>query len=180
VSLALALSEWRNGVKQDETRQVILNNIIKEIEDNKADLMSKIDYHRDMSIKLGSYANSDSLWRTLRYNTGVEAVMLILDNGMRNPNLQVGAWKSAEISGVVNSFDYRTIYALSNLYRLQEEGPTNTWKKLIELFGDPYFFENDQAKTLVHMMHIGFFELYKQEQSLLSNYDYTLKQLKKE
>lgn len=174
VLLALALSEWRSSIKEADTRDKVLNNIINEIRANKKDLESKMDYHKEVSGRLGQYVASDSLWNTLQYTSGIESVIQIMHKGIQNPNLQSGAWRSAELSGVVNSFEYETLYMLSNLYRVQEEGPDNTWKKMAELFGDPFSYELENAKTLARMLSTGFNELYAQERSLLSSYQNAL------
>lgn len=178
VSLALALSEWRNSVKEDRTKVDVLNNIVREIEANKADLEKKLGYHQKMSQKLNRYLESDSLWQTLKYTSGMEAMFQILDNGIWNPQFQEGAWRSAELSGVVNTFDYETIYVLSNMYRVQEEGPDTTWKKLAGVFADPDSYEPKSAKRLAKMLALGFGELYLQEKSLLYNYNKALEHLK--
>jgi hypothetical protein len=179
VLLALALSEWRAGIKENKTRASVLNNIILEVKKNKNDLESKMDYHLEMSKKLGLYLNSDSLWSSLNYNSGIEAMMQIMDKGLQNPDLQSGAWRSAELSGIVNSFDYETIYILSNVYRVQSEGPDNTWKQLASLFGDPNSYDKNSARRLGLMLQVGFNELYSQERSLVYSYENALNALEK-
>ncbi len=178
VLLALALSEWRNSIKEDNTKAAVLANIIREIEANKEDLESKMSYHLEMSTKLGEYVNSDSLWSTLEYNSGIEAMIQILDKGLLNPSLQSGAWRSAELSGIVNNFDFTTLYILSNLYQVQDEGPASTWKTMAAHFGNPYSYDPANAKTLGKMLQLGFQELYSQERSLVYSYENALEKLK--
>ncbi len=168
VSLALTLSEWRESVKEANTRENVLKNILNE---NKADIEGKLDYHKEIAIKFNTYLDSDSLWSTLKYQSGIEAVFQIMDRGLRNPSIQSGAWRSAELSGVVNSFDYETIYLLSNVYRIQEAGPDKTWKELVQLFGEPEFYERESAKRLARMFSLGLNELSLQEESLIADYD---------
>ncbi len=180
VSLALALSEWRSSVKEEQTRKTVLRNIISELEDNKADLEQKMPYHKAMSEKLNQYVSSDSLWNTLNYKSGMEAMIQILDRGIWNPKLQSGAWRSAELSGVVNSFDYETLYKLSNVYSVQEEGPDNTWKQLAKLFVDPDSYDPSNARRLGSMLSLGFGELYSQERSLIGSYTEVLNHLKED
>lgn len=177
VLLALALSEWRSSIKEKQTRQAVLGNIILEIKNNKKDIESKMGYHQEMSQKLGGYLNSDSLWSTLNYSSGIEAMIQIMDKGLQNPDLQSGAWRSAELSGIVNSFDYETIYVLSNVYRIQQEGPNNTWKELASLFGDPSSYDPENAKRLGLMLQLGFAELHSQERSLVFTYQTALESL---
>lgn len=179
VLLALTLSEWRSSVKEERTREAVLNNIVNELKSNKADLESKLEYHKAMSQKLGEYLSSDSLWSTLKYTSGMEAMIQILDRGIWNPKLQSGAWRSAELSGVVNTFDYETIYILSNVYGVQEEGPDNTWKQLAKLFVDPTSYDPNNAKRLAAMLQLGFGELYSQERSLIESYKEALDHLGK-
>lgn len=131
-----------------------------------------------MSQKLGSFLNSDSLWSTLDYKSGIGAMMQILEAGIQNPDLQSGAWRSAELSGIVNSFDYEVIYILSNVYRVQDEGPDNTWKQLASLFGNPDSYERGSAKKIGLMLQVGFGELHSQEKSLISSYENALEALK--
>ncbi len=180
VLLALALSEWRNSIKENRTKQAVLNNIVQEIESNKLELEEKLGYHSEIAKKLGSYLNSDSLWSTLTYRSGMEAMIQIMDKGLQNPNLQTGAWRTAEVSGVVGSFDYETIYTLSNVYRIQMDGPENTWKQLAKLFTDPTLTRPENAKQLGLMLQLGFNELASQERSLLRHYERSLEELGKD
>lgn len=180
VSLALALSEWRVSVKENRTKEAVLRNIASELEDNKSDLELKMAYHLAMSQKLNNYLNSDSLWNTLNYSSGMEAMIQILEKGIWNPKLQSGAWRSAELSGVVNTFDYETIYLLSNVYSVQEAGPESSWKQLAKLFADPNSYDPSSAKRLAQMLSLGFKELYSQEKSLVLSYEEALNTIRKE
>lgn len=177
VLLALALSEWRSNLKEERTKEVVLNNILQEIRDNQSDLKEKMEYHNQMSQKMGQYLNSDSLWSTLQYESAIEAIIQIMDRGIQVPELQSTAWRSAELSGVVNSFDYETIYVLSNVYKVQEEGPNSTWKQLAAFFSDPTSYDKGTTRRLTKMMQLGFGELYAQERSLIYTYEKALESL---
>lgn len=174
VLLALALSEWRSSIKQEDIKKTVLNNIVKEIKSNKEDLESKMEYHLEMSKKIGAYLDSDSLWSTLNYTTGIEAVIQILDRGLQNPNLQSRAWRSAELSGIVNSFDFETILILSPVYQVQHEGPESTWKAMVGHFGNSFAYEPKNARLFGEIMKFGFGELSSQERSLMSAYQQAL------
>ncbi|MEO9483210.1 MAG: hypothetical protein ABJG47_07180 [Ekhidna sp.] len=180
VLLALGLSEWRSSIKEDQTREAVLNNILKELQANKNDLDRKMDYHLAMSQKLGRYLSNDSLWNSLTYNSGMEAMIQILERGIWNPILQNSAWRSAELSGVVNTFDYETTYILSGVYRVQEEGPDSSWKKIAGLFADPTSYDAGSARRLALMLNLGFAELHSQEKSLTKSYDKAINHLSKE
>ena len=179
VLLALALSEWRSSIKEESTKESVLANIVREIKANKEDLESKMGYHQEMSQRLGQYVESDSLWSTLKYNSGIEAMIQIMDKGLQNPNLQSGAWRSAELSGIVNTFDFETLYVLSTLYQVQNEGPASTWKTMAAHFGNPYSYDPANARKLALMLQLGFGELYSQERSLVLSYENALGQLEK-
>ena len=180
VTLALALNEWRSNIKERNTKAAVIENIVKELESNANDLRLKAPYHQEMSLKIGSYLESDSLWNTLTYNTAIEAMIKVMDKGIQNPDLQIGAWTSAQLSGVVTTLDYETLYMLSNVYRLQEDGPNNSWKQLAKLFADPNSYDTENTRKLFLMFHLGFQELAGQERSLIYLYEQTLKKLKKQ
>lgn len=177
VLLALALSEWRDSIQEEKTKEAILRNIISEIENNKADLESKKDYHQEVSQKLRDYLNSDSLWSSLNVDLGIGGLVQILNKGLQNPNLQSGAWRSAELSGIVNSFDYETIYTLSNLYRVQENGVESTWKSMASFFIQPESYDPENQKRIALMLQLGFQELYSQENFLIYTYSQALESL---
>ncbi len=177
VLLALALSEWRSNIKEEKTKKAVLNNIIQEIKSNKADLESKMGYHLETSRKIGEYIHSDSLWSTLKYSTGIEAMIQIMSKGLQNPKLQSGAWRSAELSGIVNTFDFETIYSLSTVYQVQAEGPEITWKSMAAYFANPFSYDPANAKTFGEMLQLGFRELHQQEASLIRAYQNVLEQL---
>lgn len=179
VSLALALNEWRAGIKENETKDKVLKNIISEVQSNKEDLERKLDYHLQTSQKMGAYLANDSLWSTIKYNSGVEAVGQFMPRGIWNPNLQSGAWNSAILSGVANSFDYDILYALSNLYQTQENGPNSTWKIMAGFYSESGSFDPANARQLTLRFQLAFGELYNQERSLLKDYENVLKIIRK-
>ena len=80
----------------------------------------------------------------------------------------------------MNSFDYETLYKLSNVYSVQEEGPDNTWKQLAKLFVDPDSYDPSNARRLGSMLSLGFGELYSQERSLIGSYTEVLNHLKED
>ncbi|MEM9340076.1 MAG: hypothetical protein AAGA66_15175 [Bacteroidota bacterium] len=175
VSLALALNEWRTNVKERKIENKVLKNIVSEITSNKKDLESKLLYHQQTARNIGAYLSSDSLWSTLSYRSAVEAISLMMPDGISNPNLQSGAWNSAVLSGVVNSFDYDVLYTLSNLYQVQETGPNSTWKIMAGFFSESGSYDPKNARQLALRFQLAFGELYSQERSLLSNYERALK-----
>ena len=177
VLLALVLNEWRTAVKEQDTVDKVLENIINEIEANKKDLEVKYKYHLKTSQEIGRYLANDSLWGTLQYNSGVEAVTQLMPKGIYNPNMQSGAWDSAVLSGVVNSFDYEVLYTLSNLYQVQESGPNSTWKIIAGFYSEADSFNRENARQLALRFQLAFGELYNQERSLLNNYEDALKTL---
>ena len=83
VLLAMTLNEWRSGLKEERTRENVLSNIVLELESNKRDIESKMDYHKAMSEKFERYLTSDSLWNSIQYSTGMEAVIQILERGLQ-------------------------------------------------------------------------------------------------
>lgn len=177
VLLALVLNEWRTAVKEQDMVDKVLENIVNEIEANKKDLEIKYKYHLAMSQEIGRYLANDSLWGTLQYNSGVEAVIQLTPKGIYNPNMQSGAWDSAVLSGVVNSFDYEVLYTLSNLYQIQESGPNSTWKIIAGFYSEADSFNPENARQLALRFQIAFGELYNQERSLLNDYKHALKTL---
>lgn len=180
VSLALAMNEWRSNVKERKTRDKVLKNILSEIESNKQDLESKLEYHLQTAQNIGNYLSSDSLWSTLEFHSGIEAISGMMTRGISNPNLQSGAWDSAVLSGVVNSFDYDILYTLSNLYQVQETGPNSTWKVMAGFFSESNSFDSGNEKQLALRFQMAFTELYKQEKSLLNDYIRALEVIQKQ
>ena len=118
--------------------------------------------------------SNDSLWTSLNPNSGIEAVSTIMTRGIANPNLQSGAWNSAVLSGVVNSFEYDVLYELSNLYQIQENGPNSTWKIMAGFFSESSSFDPSNARQVTLKFQLAFRELYSQERSLLKDYERTL------
>ncbi|MEM6525789.1 MAG: hypothetical protein AAF693_18465 [Bacteroidota bacterium] len=154
-----------------------MNNIISEIESNKIDLEKKVDYHLTVSKRLNDYVSSDSLWNTLKYETGIQAVFQLMDKGIYNPNLRSGAWNSAMLSGTVNSFDFKQLNILSDIYQLQEEGPKSVWKVIAQALVATDSYDPKNAKRLAHMLNTAFLQLHYQEKSLIDSYEYALENL---
>ena len=174
VLLALTLNEWRTNVKERKIKDKALKNIISEIRSNKEDIESKLDYHLQTSEKIRLYMSNDSLWTSLNPSSGIEAVSTIMTRGIANPNLQSGAWNSAVLSGVVNSFEYDVLYELSNLYQIQENGPNSTWKIMAGFFSESSSFDPANARQVTMKFQLAFRELYSQERSLLKDYEKAL------
>ncbi len=174
VTLALTLNEWRSNVKANATKEKVLKNIVNEIESNKEDLIEKMNYHKETSIRIRDYLNNDSLWSTLNPNSGIQAVSQLMPQGILNPNLQSGAWNSAVLSGVVNSFEYERLFVLSNLYQTQETGVNTTWKVITGFYSDYESFNREKSKQVAMRFQLAIGELYNQEKSLLKDYDLAL------
>ncbi len=174
VLLALTLNEWRTNVKERKLKDKALKNIISEIRSNKEDIESKLDYHLQISENIKLYLSNDSLWATLDHTSGIGAVSTIMTRGIANPNLQSGAWNSAVLSGVVNSFEYDVLYELSNLYQVQENGPNSTWKIMAGFFSESSSFDPANARQVTMKFQLAFRELYSQERSLLKDYEKAL------
>ena len=174
VLLALTLNEWRTNVKERKLKDKALKNIISEIRSNKEDIESKLDYHLQISENIKLYLSNDSLWATLDHTSGIGAVSTIMTRGIANPNLQSGAWNSAVLSGVVNSFEYDVLYKLSNLYQVQENGPNSTWKIMAGFFSESSSFDPANARQVTMKFQLAFRELYSQERSLLKDYEKAL------
>lgn len=177
VSLALALNEWRANVKANEIRDKAHGNILREIKSNKKDLENKLDYHNKSVMRISSYLASDSLLNTVEGKPVTEVLMMLMPQGILQPELQSGAWNSAVLSGVINSFDYEVLYTLSDLYQTQEDGPNSTWKTMAAIFFEPDTFDSKNIKQLLFRMQLGFGELYSQEKSLLIDFDKAIKEM---
>ena len=175
VSLALGLNEWRASVKEETMAEKVRTNILSEIKSNKEDLAIKMEYHLETSQNIARYLANDSLWSTLEYNSGIEAMIPLMPKGIWVPNLQSGAWNSAVLSGVVNSFDYDFLYEFSILYDLQEDGPNSSWKVMAGFFSEPWSYEKANARTLALRFQLAFKELHVQEKTLLRMYKRVLK-----
>ncbi len=130
ILLALGVNEWRASYKLNKQAHAALENIQKELENNRLSLLGVMDYHAEVSEKLTAYISNDSLQQTLRGKSLIEAMPLVMKQGLQAPRLQTAAWQAAQKTSISSRFNYETMYLLASTYELQQNGVSNTWKQI--------------------------------------------------
>jgi type II secretory pathway pseudopilin PulG len=127
ILLALGADAWREGRIESERREAALDNVRAEIEANIAALASVLPYHVEVLGRLGETVGAD------HGVAGFAVLAGVAPRGLQSPDIRRTAWLTALSSGVVASFDYDTIYALSGLYDMQEQGVMTTVGRITDM-----------------------------------------------
>ncbi|MBK7869597.1 MAG: hypothetical protein IPJ74_02400 [Saprospiraceae bacterium] len=175
ILLALFINEWRKGQEQTAQRQKSMHMILQELQHNADQLENVIPYHARATKQL------DSLLKTnIDLNSGVLSIAgQVLRRGINPPELRSTAWNTAQLSGSVGLFKEEAIYALANVYELQEDGVEITWKEIARFYMSADNFDSTLTLQRLALLKIYFNELYQQEQFLQERTNEAIMQLNK-
>ncbi len=123
VFLGIYVSDLQNEKKIKIEKEKSINYILKELENNKSNIESSIEYHQ--LIK----SNMDSLASTL---TKKDVFVNYLENkkfrhnqikgwnGVRLANIESTVFEGVKISGIIQEYDIELIQIISKIYKRQE------------------------------------------------------------
>jgi len=166
VLLGLALNEWRQERSNRELADTALANCLREIEQNRGQLSSKLPIHREVFGRLREIVMREDEM------PGLPAVMaeVMPEEGLQLPVLRDVAWQTAQSTGALRHMDFDEVTGLSELYLGQTHGLMAT----VDRFGDRLFshrsFDDEGREETLQLFMFLFQELVSQEEFLLITY----------
>jgi hypothetical protein len=168
VLFALAVNQWMDARKEARLSARVLDNIKRELQENRASITSVLSYHEQLLKDLGRVDSLHSVRSLADLRKEIPEF-----TGFHNPALLGTGWRNALAVGAVQGMGFDTISAISKAYYRQE--------KLEEYVGAslPGFDFSDAAMTGTVRKSSVFVEtLYKNEEALLQEYKAVLELLK--
>ena len=181
VLLALFLNEVRQYQKQQTRRTQILTNLQQEIKNNSQRIEQVVNYHKEASVLLMNYVQSDSLQKIYQGQPPLAIFGQVLQGkqGLNPALLHRTAWELAQYSQEMNDLNYELQYELSSLYRLQASGVESTWNSIAALFTNPLMYDDIRSIVALRTLASSINELYQQEKYLLEKYQVMSEKLDK-
>ncbi|MEM7573934.1 MAG: hypothetical protein AAF433_13590 [Bacteroidota bacterium] len=179
ILFALVINEWRANQKLRVEKEKILDSIVLELENNLASLEEVAPYHAQVAERLNELLTQEYLEDSLGNQNPIEVFLQHSGYGLQEPRVQANAWQTAQLSGTLSQFDNETIYELSKLYELQNEGVEAAWKKIVEMFYDNDSFEAIHRMAVLQKLQLSMASLSGMEEYLIEKHQKTLDFLNK-
>ncbi|MBO3699312.1 hypothetical protein [Roseivirga sp. E12] len=151
VVIALAIGNWDEERKRKENLQVVLENLELEAINNTIVIRLWQDYYDSLvngidKVFLGE-VSIDSV-------VNEEGVLLERLVSQKQPVelLQETTWETAQTSNLVNYFDYKTLYKLTDLYNYQERVVEQQQAAVANLLVSEEAFDTRLSKNTLHRL----------------------------
>lgn len=178
ILLALLINQWTNNLQLKKQKNRSLSLIVQELEHNRNSLENLAPYHQRFADKLDALIQSDSFPEAFARMNGMEILRSgIMTSGLGKPDVQSTAWNAAQLSNAINLFDDQTLYTLSSIYELQEEGVDIVWKEVGRYILSAEMLDPQRKEIALKLLSIYINELASQELFLKEKYEDGLKEL---
>lgn len=178
ILLALLINEWRSNIQLKNQKQKVMNMIVQELERNKKSLEQVAPYHKKIHEKLEQLTQADTFESAFENMDAMQVLRKeVLTTGIGKPSIQATAWNAAQLSNTLNLFDDQTLYLLSSIYELQEDGVEIMWKEVGMHILSPGVLQSEGKLLYLKTLSIYLGELQSQEFFLIEEYEKTLKAL---
>ena len=174
ILFALVINEWRANQKLRAEKNKILESIVLELENNLVSLQDVAPYHERVAANLGTFLAQEHLQDSIGDRNAIELFFQQASYGFLEPRVQANAWQTAQLSGTLSQFENETIYELSKLYELQNEGVETAWKKMVEIFYENDSFETRRQRAILQKVQLAMSSLASMEEYLMEKYEETL------
>lgn len=169
VVIALAIGNWDEDRKRDREVVAILENLKSEALSNIMVVQVWEDYLDQLKTGIDSVFNGQKSMGEVLTNEGI-----VLENLIQaekpSSSLQETAWKTAQTTNLVQYFDYRIIYQLTDMYNYQNTVIQVDYATLNSLLLDRASFTPDSAQTNLRMMKKLSEELKVHHEKILMSY----------
>ncbi len=177
VLLALFLNEYRGQIKEERQKEIAMQMVEIELEANLKTLRKWLPYHnkirQDLDDKLQGQAQGITL-----FNHNGELAKGLMPNGIVQSLLSDTSWHTLKSSSASSLVDLRTMFTLSELYKLQAIGVESTLNNILQVIASREALEKEDQRTTLILLRNGFREIAGQESFLIHKYEQALKQVK--
>ncbi len=171
VLLAFILNEYRENLREDQVRDMALQEVKIEIESNLETLERWLPYHETLHKRIGETISNGDFQNNLLSDEHTDFSSLF-DQGIFRELLSQNAWLFIQQNGI--KLEYEQSSALNFTYLLQEEYFLRSIEKLANLFFQRETLNPDLLHETLVLMHRLSGEIIGQEQTLIMQYKSTL------
>lgn len=176
VIIALAIGNWDEDRKRDREVTAILDNIKSEALNNAVVVEEWKDYLESLKLGIDSVFNGQKPIASVATDEGI-----IVENLGRAAKplglLQETAWTTAQTTNLVQYFEYRIIYQLTDMYNYQTTVIQKEHNALNSLFLDRESFSTEKARTNLRMIRRHILELEANHEKILTTYNKIFQEL---
>ena len=169
VVIALAIGNWDEDRKREKEVVAILENIQSEALNNTIVVQVWKDYLEKLQLGIDSILTSQKPINEVITSEGIILEKLVADE-KPSSLLQETAWRTAQTTNLVQYFDYRIIYQLTDMYNFQNNIIQREYNSLNSLFLDRESFIPSRARTNLQMIRRLTKELDVQHENILMTY----------
>lgn len=172
---------WINKVFEDyktaEQKEIALQSIHREIENNARILASWEEHHISIRDRISSmvFEENDSLISLFKGKKYFELRLLTNNESLIDNVLSDTAWESAKTTGIIVEFDFETTEQLTKLYTMQKTLMDKTMMKILDLYFEADTHDLNNLEAVLIQFQLRFWELTGQEALLTHLYDEQLK-----
>ena len=174
VLFALVLSEYINSVKDEEQKEIALQNIKNEIIENKKIVESWMPIHEEIYDRLNEFINNDKIQKQAIQNNVVNT-NIIIKNTIVKKIISDVAWITLQNSKIMGDIEFEKTIKIAELYNLEVYGVKKTLNQIIDILRSRETLDSKKLKSTLLLLRSAFHEIISQEIYLLKYYDETLK-----
>ena len=167
VLVALSLEEAVGNYKQEQERDLVVENIIAELRENTVSLERVLEFHREAGERIATRLDSLERAGLPVLRPAAHVVGEWTGGNMREPTLQRAAWETARLSPSYGLIPYEHTYQFAKLYDLQEDGVETMWRALAQGMIDLEAYQVERAPDVLRFLSFGFTQLHSMESFLL-------------
>ena len=174
VLLALFLNEYRSQLKDQELKQVALERIEVELNQNREVLAEWLPHHQKILANLTEAINNPQISENLVTQNGEVRLQSLFERSIVQRLITRTAWTAVQSSNAFANVDFDQALQLAELYNLQEIGVESTLKRTLNILGSRESLQAAELRNTLMLLRNGFRELVSQEEFLIHKYDETL------
>lgn len=179
VLFALFINKLAEDQKTSNKKQVALESIEKELDDNATILKEWKEQHTDIRERIGAIieGKNDSLKNELLKYPYLNLGVLTDGESLIGEILTSTAWEAAKTTGIISEFDFKTTQKLTRVYTLQSLLIDRTLTNMLDYYFETGAHEMSNLEAILIQFQLRFWELTGQEYLLEQLYQEALAEL---
>lgn len=169
VIIALAFEDRVARQKLEKETTAILQNLELEILNNRLTLMAFQTYHDSLIVSLDGMLAARVIPDSVVSEDGIH-IERITNTPAPSRFLQETAWQTALASNLVQHFDYKVSYGLTNTYQFQSEVLVKNLRSIDDILFDRKSFARNEGRTTLLLIRRLVREFSQQREEMLQRY----------
>lgn len=176
VLLALFINEWKSNKNEQKETNIMMDNLLAEIKNNKDLLERLVPYHKAVFEKVQQTAMNDSLATTFLKN-GYFEWSSVAPRGVKQGDFQSIAWSIAKEEKIANRISFDESQLLFSVYE-QQFRVLKTIDRIINILGSREIHREALIEESIIVLALEWNEMIAQEEELGYRYEAALDKLK--